>query len=894
MPLPSTLDPLRHVPAWVFGIAALAGCGGGGSSPPSGAGPETTYAEPVGPQRDSRGPLGFYDKDKTGQVRQVRNDLDGNLPAMVQFAQSHTVDPSGNSARDMPTLTMEREALLLITPDPSLGQIDTLELVVSVNGARRGTLAMRHPNEMPRSDATGTDGRPDYVYSTRAWSVVLPWDWVVPGLQLQVADDRKREGRLAASQIDFAAAAELVVHSIKLGMLVEPENNDAMHWFRSNPADAATDYFQTIPAARLTAAHYEDTTLRQVMVSSGVIYDTTSATTGDVYSGDMRADVAKATFSVGINLANYGVTSSGMQSQEQPQVFQSVVAHHARGMYTNGVQSHGLSGGNSILTLWSSRGNEFSHEIGHHYGLGHYPGQVGDDYFLAAHHHDSGWGYIGHRLRMRANLLWGRPITGGLQGVPVFEGQYRFAPDAMSGGDFTSALSAYTHYTGRSTQRSIQPSLDKPVPAPNSPTGYKKWNPVTRAMENHAPAVPNQGTVWFNSANGKFAAPRLHGVPVVTLLGGYDPVTNKALIYPAMRSNWGNVFTLPTQAVDGKEPRQCWLEIGFANGSQQRIALAGKRMQANLVNKLHVNLAQTDNPSSAKLLCQTPSQAAETLYAMDIAQNQPAMPAPVIVGKEAGYSALRQVELPKLDAALAGLAGKSVLNLPAPARLLYDSHASHAQELSAAGRQQLARYAAQREQAARLNRWMSFHAETLDSDVPQAQAALLAFIRSLGLGAGPHVPSGQPVAMANGNCIQVHANAVRVAGKALCTGAATELWILDARSSIRSRSAPGLCLTDQGSGKPVALMPCDLSNDLQVWEVEATPRIGRAGRCLDLSGGRLTDDVGSLITYGCSGGTNQQWRGLVAHEGIALALVDTAHAQNLARADAAATVSAQR
>lgn len=66
----------------------------------------------------------------------------------------------------------------------------------------------------------------------------------------------------------------------------------------------------------------------------------------------MRENTAKSTFSTGINLANWGVTSSSMQSQEQPQVTQSVVIHHAAGNYSNGVQGHGLSGGNGILTLY--------------------------------------------------------------------------------------------------------------------------------------------------------------------------------------------------------------------------------------------------------------------------------------------------------------------------------------------------------------------------------------------------------------------------------------------------------------------------------------------------------------------------------------------------------------
>jgi hypothetical protein len=84
----------------------------------------------------------------------------------------------------------------------------------------------------------------------------------------------------------------------------------------------------------------------------------------------------------------------------------------------------------------------------------------------------------------------------------------------------------------------------------------------------------------------------------------------------------------------------------------------------------------------------------------------------------------------------------------------------------------------------------------------------------------------------------------------------------------------------------VALQPCDAGNDAQVWEINDTRRITRTGRCLDLNGGNLTNNLGTLITYGCTGGANQQWGGLVAHGGLALTLVDAAHARQLARVEA--------
>ena len=66
-------------------------------------------------------------------------------------------------------LTMQREALLLITPDPALQDVDDLQVNVTVNGQSKGTLALKHPNLIPRSDYSNRDGRPDYVYSLRTW-----------------------------------------------------------------------------------------------------------------------------------------------------------------------------------------------------------------------------------------------------------------------------------------------------------------------------------------------------------------------------------------------------------------------------------------------------------------------------------------------------------------------------------------------------------------------------------------------------------------------------------------------------------------------------------------------------------------------------------------------------
>ena len=836
------------------------------------------YAEPSSVLTPAPTARAFYDRDSAGNPRPVRDDLTGTLPAMVQFAQSHTVDPSGNEAKHMPRLTMSRAAMVLVTPNPSLGAIAALQLTVSVNGAAVGTLHLRHPNAIFRSDSSGLDARPDYVYSRRAWSGVLPWQWVQPGMELRITDDQKRTGNLAANAIDFGGAGELVVQSLRLGMLTPPPVNDSHHWFLTQPAQAATDYFQTIPAAKLIAAHYEDVTLPKVIVATGAIYDQASASRGGTYFGDMREDTAKSTFSVGINLANFGVTSASMASQHQPQAFQTVTLHHASGNYADGLHSHGLSGGNSILTLRSSRYNEFSHEIGHHYGLKHYPGESQGNYFWSVHHHDSGWGFIGHRHRMRSNINWNANVGSGKPGSATLDNTYPFTADAMAGGSSASAFSDYTYYTGYSTKTAIQPTLSgAAILDQDASSGYRIWNPSTRSMEDRAPTVPtHQPSVWYNGAK-TLAKPRLYGVAVLTILGGYDPQTNRALLYAPLRGNWGNVFNLPAQS-NLSEPRNCWLDVHFAAGHTQRIAVAGKRMDSggiHNVNKLHVNLAQAEQPSQAVLQCQTPGAPIDTLYTLAIAQHTTAMPAPVIVGKEYGYHALRAIELPKLDAALQALATQNVPTLDASSQVLLDSYRDHASELSPAARAQLQRYDDQQTLGLRLNRWLNTYSADLAQGIPAAHTALADFLRQLGLTATPLIPAAQSIKMTNGNCIQKYGAAVRVVGKALCSGGTDEQWILDARQAIHSRSDLSLCVTDPGDDESdVALRACDLNKDSQVWDTSAPKRIARAARCLDLETGRLSaDNTKRLLAYTCSGSANQQWDGLRASNSLLLALL---------------------
>lgn len=99
----------------------LVACGGESGTENSTTPVVKTYAEPTQDVADGN-TLGYFDYDANSRTRVIRNDLTGNFEAMLQFGQSHVVDPNGNESKKMPRLTMEKEALLLVTPTDSMGE----------------------------------------------------------------------------------------------------------------------------------------------------------------------------------------------------------------------------------------------------------------------------------------------------------------------------------------------------------------------------------------------------------------------------------------------------------------------------------------------------------------------------------------------------------------------------------------------------------------------------------------------------------------------------------------------------------------------------------------------------------------------------------------------------
>ena len=171
-----------------------------------------------------------------------------------------------------------------------------------------------------------------------------------------------------------------------------------------------------------------------------------------------------------------------------------LTAHNSRGNYSNGIVVHGGSGGGGIVTLDDSIGNEFSHEVGHNYGLGHFVGGFTGSVHKPADMTNSTWGWDSDLNIFIPNFY--RTTAANAETclnsdcVSGFN-DYAFSWDAMAGGSAIYPGQRYTLYTPW-TAEIIQTFLEqKAVFSPTSSTGFLKWNDTSKLMEEFVHEIPS-------------------------------------------------------------------------------------------------------------------------------------------------------------------------------------------------------------------------------------------------------------------------------------------------------------------------------------------------------------------------------------------------------------------
>jgi len=429
----------------------------------------------------------------------------------------------------------------------------------------------------------------DYVFGHNFYSAILDLEWVKPGMTLEFAASNGKRGILEA---DVGGETELTITTIDAGFLTEPRDEFTFKDdFTTHP-----EYFETTMTSRLVVVQYESMHFTEIVLPDGKKYDTLSDDEGGVYEGDMRQFIGKLLISHGTDLANYGISSSWAQT-EQPHTntftCAFLAAHNTVGMYQNGEVVHGLSGGNGMITLVNSIGNEFSHEVGHNYGMGHYPGQFSGSVHRAANEINSSWGWDSRSNTFVPNFASSNSgddqcYNGSCQSA--FMDRYKYGTDSMAGGSplWGNRYTMYTPYVMKRIQNFLE---SKARWDPSSSTGFRKYSSTTGQMEE-----------YVNLHNGQ-KVPRLYRVPVTTLVGYYDPDEDRALeayIYPALHGAYGFVYddddVSTTGTLDG-----CELVVETKTDTLAFTLMMG--IDHKGMNKFHVNLPTEEEPSKASIYC---------------------------------------------------------------------------------------------------------------------------------------------------------------------------------------------------------------------------------------------------------------------------------------------------
>ncbi|WON78847.1 M66 family metalloprotease [Serratia sp. UGAL515B_01] len=424
------------------------------------------------------------------------------------------------------------------------------------------------------------------TYAPNTWSGELPAEWIMPGLSLTISQG-ELSGELTG--IKVGAPGELLIHTIDIGMLTPPRDQFD---FAKDP-EAHREYFQTIPTSRMIVSQYAPVYLQEVMLPDGTLLTDFDPSEGGWHTGNMREQIGKELISHGIDNANYGINSTATEG-DRSYSFEvaQLVAHNSRGNYANGVQVHGGSGGAGIVTLDVSLGNEFSHEVGHNYGLGHYVDGFRGSVHRSADQINSSWGWDSDKHRFIPNFYPSRAnadacLDGECQ--PPFDG-HKFGLDAMAGGSPFSNANRFTLYTPNSAAI-IQSFLEsKAVFDSNSPTGFSKWDATTARMEPYEHKVESieqvDAPIDDLSENRLMALFDEYQVVNITMWNGHW--TRDVRVPAASSQNLGRSLTIDHQAAYSSNFTINGEDIPVKQGFKKSFTSDGKKWQESTENDTRV------------------------------------------------------------------------------------------------------------------------------------------------------------------------------------------------------------------------------------------------------------------------------------------------------------------
>ncbi len=538
------------------------------------------------------------------------NLTSGSLQGLVMFVQDTTKIP-GYNLHEHP-ITPLRDTLFAFIPKNKSGG-DYKITIFDANHHIRNQFALLPPSLIPPSDEPQLSGKPRVEFSTKAYTAVIPakaFTFPLKGLSIEITDKKSGStGTVGASTLIFGVPAHAIMHNIRIGELTQPPDRTAQEL----DFELTANYLQTIPASKLTVDNYSPLKLNEIVDVEGHRYTGKLPGKGDVYGGKAEY-FARRVIAPAILIANNGYLLAHEVKNWTPSLTR--VNMLIKGKYENGIVRHGLHCIGAMTFLTSTDLNEYSHELGHTFGLADYEGGQ-----LGGHKHTDGWAFDAYNNMFLSVLEWGASPADVL-GEKPFQNIFSYGKDAMSGGGNNySDISRYTLYTPNSLKIIAKTFQNSTFFQQNKQGKYRLYgfDPVNEKMT--------------DKSSDDSRLPVSGAVPVVTIAGYYDPskkiFPNGAYILPAMFSSYGYVFSYNTP-----KSNDCSLIIKMKYGNVQKIALPNTNFSRDEGNLFAVNVPTINKPDTVSVFCPSSSK---PLFIRDITYPS-TNPFAISVGGNKGYT----------------------------------------------------------------------------------------------------------------------------------------------------------------------------------------------------------------------------------------------------------------
>ncbi|WJF90260.1 M66 family metalloprotease [Paraburkholderia bonniea] len=534
----------------------------------------------------------------------------------VEFAQTHVVARSGGT-KLAPVQTIGRQTLLLFTPGTSMpaGMQPTLDIKLS--GKVVSSTALNPPASLPANLEDKLTSVKLQPYSTAAWSVVVPAQYMTPAHTLAI---RYGTGKAQdVTPLSWASPASFTIG--RVSVLLWPTSVDPTTG-NVPVAKLAQDYYGSITVANLNYFDYTPLKLDYLVAQAGTnppkkylqFADATADGAEDLYNAALKpAAIRVSMANTGLGLLVRDRGGKPIYGDSSPYSFGTYVGigwyyDAAKGAYAD-ANVKGVSGGwSGWAATWNGPSSQcgyiFAHEIGHSLSLAHsYPGSSATLGITSEYPNDgvngpnNPWGFDTTRNLFRT---WYRvdakgpvyPAPPADQTLPVGKS------DPMNGVEQSNAITCYPQFVAYQA-KNMQNWLDATptLMTQNGTPGLYAWNKTTHAYEELAiPTVVGALT------------PAKLDVPVVTLLGTLTASTTDGTsqIYPPIYAKSGNVFNLPNPFSKDLPPiytdARYFIRVMYADGSVDYALIPEKEItDLTQLDRFSLNLEFNRQPTQVQL-----------------------------------------------------------------------------------------------------------------------------------------------------------------------------------------------------------------------------------------------------------------------------------------------------